>query len=63
MNLDFVGNATLTRSITMQRITGLVVFPVTSCDVGPHRIPSKLENCGQRISGYALNNRLCEPEE
>jgi len=23
MNLDFVGNATLTRSITMQRITGL----------------------------------------
>jgi len=61
--LDFVTNATLTRAIVLQIITGLEIFPVTSCNVGPHRLPGKLEDCGHRISGYALHNRLCEPEE
>jgi hypothetical protein len=44
-------------------IIGLGIFPVTDCDVGPHRLPSALEDCGHRSSGYVLNNRLREPAE
>src|SRR5439155_17262453 len=61
--LDFVKNATLTRAISLQIITGLEIFPVTSCDVRPHRLPSALEDCGHRTSGYAFNNRLREPAD
>ena len=62
--LDFVKHATLARAITLQKkITGLEIFPVTGSDVGPHRFPSALEDCGHRNSGYALNNRLRKPAE
>ena len=61
--LDFVKNATLARATTLQNITGFGIFPVTGCDVGPHRLPSALEDCGHRSSGYAINNRLREPAE
>ena len=61
--LDFVKNSMLMRAITLQAITGLEIFPVTSCDVGPNRVPSKSEDCGHRISGYALQNRLREPAD
>ena len=53
----------LTRAIVVQIITGCEIFRVTSCDVRPHRLPSKSEDCGHRSSGYALNNRLREPME
>ena len=61
--LDFVKNATLTRAISLQIITGLKIFPVTRCDVRPHRLPSALKDCGHRTSGYAFNNRLREPAD
>ena len=50
-------------SHTNPTITGPEIFALTGCDVGPHRLPGKLEDCGQRISGYALNNRIREPME